>query len=307
MALPGKSASPLGNSAKKSKEDTSKDDALAGPSTMSWLIRCPCIGPRDDKGDWESLALLDECDSDSGNLPKDSRPPIRVYTSTLDGVQDSHVFSRDATVIDVRRLFRTLNGKQYKLLTTDGVELHMNDRLEDFLDSEDGTELRLTKVCILHPADLDTLTELEPKKDAFQCDVFQLDILKVSIGVGKYGNQSYTKIEIEEPTIAFQKPGKLEVYKKGYDYFDSLERYEKGDGRSRYRLLPARKQELEDEFKARLPEFRELSAQIFENPNRIYKLRAMMDKDEFPCTRENLYRFLNVFFELLTDRCTMLL
>lgn len=271
--------------------------ATEDPLAMSWLMKCPCVGSRESKGVLDANPLV----------ANDCGPPITVRTSTPGGLQEVNDFNRDASVKDLRRSFRTLNGKPYKLLSRDGRELSNEDYIAAFIDSEESTELQLTKVNILHPVDMDTLNSLDPKKDAFHCDVFPLGILKVSMGLGKYGNATYSTIIIDDPQSAFHTAGKLEPYRAGYDYFDTLERYEIGEGRFRFRILPERKAELEAEFKKRLPEFRLLSPQIFENPNRIYKLRSFMDKEDFLCTRENLYRFLQIFFDILTDKSAMLL
>lgn len=236
---------------------------------------------------------------------------ITVHTSTPGGVQEKRCFSRDATVYDLRCTFRSVKGKQYKLLSEDGRELGNTDSLAEFLEDDvEGNKgnLVLTKVNVSHPIYLDMLHEItQPKKDSFKCEVFSLGFFDVTMGEGKYGSASYTCMTVEDPQTSFRTPGKLEPYRLGYDYFDVLEKYDIGEGRHRHRMLPARKIELEDEMKARLPQVCHVTPQIFMNPNRIHKLRVFLDKDEFPPTRENLYRFLNVFFDLLTDKTAMLL
>lgn len=238
---------------------------------------------------------------------KASTSPITVRTTTAGGVQEASDFDRDAVVRDLRRMFRTLNGKQYKLLSSDGRELDNEDRIAAIIDSEDSTELHLTKVNVLHPVDIEMLNSIETKKDAFQCEVFPLGVFKVAMGSTKYGGHQYSTIVIDDPQPSFHTESKLEPYRAGYDYFDTVENYTSGTGRARYRMLSGRQAELEAELTSRLPEFRVLSAQIFENPNRIYKLRSFMDPDLFPCNRENLHRFLNIFFDILTDKSSMLL
>jgi hypothetical protein len=260
---------------------------------------------RDDKG-----VRIDSTNSTEsyGGFPAAKADPITVHTATPGGVEEKNVFPRNSTVLDLRRAFRCLNGKQYKLLSKEGRELANDDSLVSYLENADeSTVLHLTKVNIQHPVDLDLVLELESKKDSFQCEVFPLGLFTVSMGTCKFGQRNYSGFIFEDPQKDFHKPGKLEPYRPGYDYFDTVEKYDIGEGRFRYRMSPARKAELEEQLRKRLPEFQHLSAQVFENPNRIYKLRTMMDVERFPCTRENLYCFLNVFFGILTDKATVLL
>jgi len=271
----------------------------------------PCIGGRSER----PISAIQNVTSESIpevviDVPKEKAKPtqVTVHTSTPGGVQEKRCFSRDATVYDLRCSFREVKGKQYKLLSADGRELDNGDALATFLEDAESPDLHLTKVNILHPISLDMLYEIDtPKKDSFKCEVFPFGFMEVTLGLGKYGNMMYTSVSIEDPQPCFREAGKLEPYRLGYDYFDTLESYLVGEGRHRHRMLPARKQEMEEELKVRLPAFRVLAPQIFINPDRIFKLRAFMDKDEFPPTRENLHRFMNVFFDLLTDKSAMLL
>lgn len=305
----------LGDCSDSRNEVEGASESSSG-SSLLWFfgLSMPCIGSRPREAAFISL----ETQEGQASTPEEQhvhRPPdkaipteITVHTSTPGGVQEKRCFSRDATVYDLRCAFREVKGKQYKLLSQDGRELDNDDALSAFLEDEECADLLITKVNVCHPISLDMLNEVElPKKDSFKCEVFPCGCLDVTMGLSKFGQTDYTVMSIEDPQPGFRSPGKLEPYRLGYDYYDSLERYDIGEGRHRYRMLQDRKAELEKEFKARLPEFRHVAPQIFTNPDRIHKLRCFMDKSEFPPNRYNLFRFLNVLFDILTDKAAMLL
>jgi len=227
---------------------------------------------------------------------------ITVNVATTGGEVEASVHPGDATVLDLKKSLQDTQGAQFKLLNVEGRELANAERLDDLGDST-GRIVNITRVNMVHPIGLDLLKSVTPVKDPFNQLKFNLEdrgLFSVTLGESKFGPDLYTLITICEPQEQFQRSEALRGYRCGYSYYETFEERDRGDGR--IRAFVVHEEEFTGEFRSRLPELQHLVLRVFEDPVRIFKISAFLDKSVFSSTLENLWRFLGVFFEILIDK-----
>lgn len=236
-------------------------------------------------------------------LPTSGLSLITVHTATAGGEVETVSLPQEATVLDLKNSYKDVRGMMFKLIDDDGRELANSVRLQSLEGVAQALVLNVTRVNLTRAIDLEALKTMEPTLDPFNQEKFDFSdkgLFPVTIGHQRYDSELYTMVTISDPQPKFDQSEALQGYRDGYFYYETFEDRDRGDGR--LRPFAVHEQEFITEFQTRLASLKHMQFRIFENPNRIHKISGFLDKEAFQANRENLFRFLEVFFEILIDK-----